>query len=350
MPESPGGFVAVLAHVAPVFADREATLDKMEDVVAEARSRGGDLVVFGESFLPGFPLWALVHAPIDTHAFFRGLTEQAVDVPGPQTRRLAALARRHGVHLSVGVTERSPASAGTLYNANLLFGPDGEVLNHRRKIMPTWAERLVWGLGDAADLRPVRTALGALGVLICGENTNPLARYAMAAQGEQIHVATYPPAWPFRRSAPPDYARWVQLRTLAHAFEAKVFILTAAGVLDEAAVLGLAAGHEGVEQVLREAPAAPSLAAGPTGEVVAGPLAGAEGLLVVPVDLTTAVEQRLAHDIAGHYQRHDLFTLTLDQRAQPPIRLLRDDPPAGVGTAMAELLGQAPPRPSRGPG
>ena len=299
--------------------------------MADAGGQGAQVVVFGESFVPGFPLWALVHAPVDTHEFFRALCEAALDVPGPETERLAATARRHRVHLSVGITERSPVSAGTLYNTNLLFGPDGALLNRRRKIMPTWAEKLVWGQGDGEGLRPVRTALGSMGVLICGENTNPLARYALAAQGEQIHIATYPPAWPFRRDNPPDYARWVELRSAAHSFEAKVFNLTAAAHLDAAAIDHLAGGDERAARLLHDAPSAPSLIVGPGGETLAGPLTGKEGILVADIDLGEALAHKLAHDVAGHYQRHDLFSLTLDQRPQPPIRLVGSAEGPGQG-------------------
>lgn len=324
-------FTAVVAHAAPVFLDREATLAKLESIVDESAGLGADLVVFPESFIPGFPLWSFVHAPIDTHPHFRRLYENAVDVPGAATARLAALAHRHQVHLSVGVTERSPVSAGTLYNTNLLFGPAGTLLNQRRKIMPTWAEKLTWAQGDASGLRPVRTELGSIGVLICGENTNPLARYAMAAQGEQIHISTYPPAWPFRRNAPPEYARWIRLRTESHAFEAKVFNLSAAGHLDERTISEAAAGDGAAQKALRDAPLATSLIVGPDGELLCDPLTGREGLLVAQIDLGDTIIPKIAHDVAGHYQRHDLFSLTLDQRAQPPIRRLNDAAGAVTG-------------------
>jgi nitrilase/aliphatic nitrilase len=126
----------------------------MEDIVADASRQGANLVVFPEAFVPGFPLWAFVHPPIDIHPFARRLYDNALDVPGRRIEWLGALARRHCLYLSVGVTERSPISTGTLYNTNLLFNPDGLLLNQRRKLMPTLAEKLVWGQGDASDLRP----------------------------------------------------------------------------------------------------------------------------------------------------------------------------------------------------
>ena len=325
MSNSLPAFSAALAHAAPVFLDRDATMDKMDVIIGEACRKGARLVAFPESFLPGFPLWALVHAPIDTHGFFRRLYDHSLETQGPDIERVAAMARRHGVYLSVGVTERSPVSVGTLHNTNLLFDPDGAVVNKRRKLMPTWAEKLVWAQGDAAGLRPARTELGQIGILICGENTNPLARYALIAQGEQVHISTYPPIWPFRREAPPDYARWVMTRSVAHSFEAKVFNLTVAGHLDEATITAVAAGDHRAEKVLREAPAAVSLVTGPTGEPVGEPLSGTDGLLIVPINVAESIEPKAAHDVAGHYQRHDLFSLTLDQRPQQAIHLIQPD-------------------------
>ena len=131
-------------HVAPVFLDRERTLAKIESLTAEAAQHGARIVAFGEAFVPGFPLWCLVQRPIDQHQQFQQLYANAVLVPGPETSRLAQIARRNDVYLSVGLTERSPVSLGGLFNTNLIFAPSGELLAHHRKLVPTWAERLVW--------------------------------------------------------------------------------------------------------------------------------------------------------------------------------------------------------------
>ena len=122
MSNSLPAFSAALAHAAPVFPDRDATRDKTDAISGEARRKGARLAAFPESFLPGFPLWALVHAPIDTHGFFRRLHDHCLETHGPDIDRVAAMARRHGAYLAVGVTERSPASVGTLHNTNLLAG------------------------------------------------------------------------------------------------------------------------------------------------------------------------------------------------------------------------------------
>jgi nitrilase len=340
-------FRAAAVQAAPVFLDREATLDKMGPLVAEAAQEGAELVVFGESFLPGFPVWNLVLAPVDQHPFFRALYENALLVPGPQTERLADLARRHGVHLSVGVTERSPVSMGALYNTNLLFDREGRLINRHRKLVPTWAEKLTWANGDASDLRPVETDIGRIGTLICGENTNTLARYALLAQGEQVHIASYPPAWPFRRTGAAngyDLRRAIEIRSAAHAFEGKVFNVVAAAVLGDDAVELVAQGDERVEELLRSAPVPVSLVVGPNGDVRGGPLVGDEGIVYADVDIAESIEAKQAHDIVGYYQRFDLFSLRLDQRPQRPIELVDESGEAGfAGGPEAPPAYAAPP-------
>src|SRR5207247_8186506 len=144
----------------------------------------------------------------------------------------------HNVFLSVGVTEKSSLSMGTMWNSNLLIDPSGLLLNRHRKLVPTWAEKLTWAYGDAEYLRVEQTRLGRLGALICGENTNTLARFALLAQGEQVHLATYPPVWPFRRPSKPstyDLTEAIRIRSAAHAFEGKVFNVVASCILDEQA-------------------------------------------------------------------------------------------------------------------
>jgi nitrilase len=339
-------FRAAAVQAAPVFLDREATLDRMGPLVAEAAREGAELVVFGESFLPGFPVWNLVLAPVDQHQYFRALYENAVLVPGPQTERLADLARGHGVHLSVGVTERSPVSMGGLFNSNLLFDREGRLVNRHRKLVPTWAEKLTWANGDASDLRPVETDLGRIGALICGENTNTLARYALLAQGEQVHIASYPPAWPFRRTAAAkdyDLRRAIEIRSAAHAFEGKVFNVVAAAVLGDDAVELVARGDERVEDLLRSAPKPVSLVVGPNGDVCGGPLVGDEGIVYADVDIAESIEAKQAHDIVGHYQRLDLFSLRLDQRPQRPIELLDESDEAGFAAAGGAAAPEADP-------
>ncbi|MBV1796626.1 nitrilase-related carbon-nitrogen hydrolase [Siccirubricoccus sp. G192] len=185
------------AHLAPVWLDAARTVDKACDAAAEAVRAGAQLVVFPKSFISGFPVWTALAAPILTHEWFRRFAAHSIRADGSEVTRMRAAARRHGIYLSFGFSEATEASVGCLCNSNLLIGPDGRVLNHRRKLAPTYYEKLVWVPGDAAGLRVTATAIGRLGTLICGENTNPLARFALMAEGEQL---TWPPS---RRSGQP---------------------------------------------------------------------------------------------------------------------------------------------------
>lgn len=310
-------------QAAPVFLDLPASLDKLETLVGEAAAGGAQLVVFGESFLAGFPIWNGVLAPIDQHGFHERLAASALTVPGPATERLAAIARAHRVVLSVGVNEANPNSLGQLWNANLIFDAAGTLVNHRRKLVATWYERLTWSHGDAHDLRPVELDGWQLGALICGENTNTLARFTLLAQGERLHIASYPPAWPFDgRAAGFDYdlAENIRLRAAAHAFEGKVFVVVAASTLDDVAVAEVAGGDERIEAALR-ATAPASMIVGPDGRLLAGPLLAPEGIVHAEIDIAREVAAKQAHDIVGTYNRADIFSLSVDMRRPSILRV-----------------------------
>jgi nitrilase/aliphatic nitrilase len=341
-------FRAAAVQAAPVFLERDATIARLEQWVAKAKGAGADLVVFGESFIPAFPLWNMLYAPIDQHAFYRRLFDNAIVVPGAHVEQLGEIARRHRVVLSVGVTEKGSISMGAMWNTNLLFGADGKLLNRHRKLVPTWAEKLTWANGDASNLRVEPTELARLGMLICGENTNTLARFALLAQGEQVHIASYPPAWPVRRpGADQNYnlTEAIRIRAAAHAFEGKVFNVVASCALDEQAIAEVSQGDGEVRRILMSAPPATSMVLGPQGEMLTAPHVGGEGMVVAEIDVSLSIEQKQLHDIVGYYNRFDIFRLTVDQRPNRPITLIRDEGDTGEGTQedASRPAGDAPP-------
>lgn len=329
-------------QAAPVFLDVERTLDKVTELVSEASRQGADLVVFGESFVAGYPLWGGVLPAVRQHAFFEELVASSVTVPGPHTERLAAIARRFDVALSIGINESAPNNAAQVFNANLVFNRSGQLVNHRRKLVATWYERLTWSHGDGYDLHPVPIDDCTVGVLICGENTNTLARYALLAQGEQVHIASYPPAWPFdQREGKPEYdlADSIRLRAAAHSFEGKVFTVVAATALDAAAVEHVAQGDQEIARTLTSTPTA-SLVIGPRGDVIAGPLVGEEGIVYAELDLQEAIPLKLAHDIIGTYNRFDVFQLTVNGTRHRPVTIVSE------GAAATRILTDSPADPS----
>jgi len=318
-------FKAAAVQAAPVFLDRDATIDKIAQLVPKAKAMGADLVVFPESFIPTFPVWTILHAPIDQHDYYKRLFENAVLVPSARTRKLGEIAWANEIFLSVGCTEKSDYSMGAMWCTNLLFDRKGKLINRHRKLMPTWAEMLAWTPGDASDLRPVTTEIGKIGVLICGENTNTLARFAMLAQGEQVHIATYPPVWPFRRSVAAggsyDTKEFTRLRAAAHAFEGKVFVIASSSSLDEDAIQQISGGVPENRTLLENASKGASMIVGPTGQIMGEPVVGGEGFAVADIDISEAIILKEAHDIIGRYNRFDVFQLRVNQTRIKPVRL-----------------------------
>ncbi len=310
------------AHVAPVFLDLEKTVEKTCSLIEEAARHGAQLIAFPEAYVPAFPIWSALAAPIHNHDWFRRLAANAMHCPGPELRRICAVARRAGILVSLGFNELSSVSVGCLWNANVLIGDDGSILNHHRKLVPTFYEKLTWANGDGAGLRVCDTRLGAIGVLICGENTNPLARYTLMAQGEQVHVSTYPPVWPSRdprRGGNYDLASAIRIRAGAHSFEAKCFNIVASGYMDTAMRDALAAIGPEAARILDETPRGVSVIIGPTGEPISDILSAEEGLLYAEIDLAACVEPKQIHDVVGYYNRFDVFQLRVDRSANRPI-------------------------------
>src|SRR3546814_255619 len=227
-------------------------------------------------------LWAAVQAPIESHDLFKRFAAVSVVVPGPEVQRICAAARRHDILVSIGISEATRASVGCLWNANLLIDADGAILNHHRKIVPTFFEKMIWANGDGVGLRVVETAIGRVGMLICGENTNPLARYALIAQGEQLHISSYPPTWPTRDPAEAgryDLAAAIRIRAGAHAFEAKAFNLVAAACIDATLLKALEPLGSDAVRIVRETPRGVSMVLGPAGEVLGDSMSEEAGLL-----------------------------------------------------------------------
>jgi hypothetical protein len=165
-------YTIAAAHVAPVFMDLESTVDKTCSIIREAAQNGAQLVAFPETFIPAFPVWLALRAPIHNHDLFCELAAHTMRADGPQMARIARTARECGIFVSIGFNEGVDRSTGTIFNSNALIGDDGKALNHHRRIVPTFYEKLVWPPGDGAGLHVVETRLGRGGMLICGENTN----------------------------------------------------------------------------------------------------------------------------------------------------------------------------------
>ncbi len=340
MPDYPK-FKACAAHVAPIFLDADATVQKACALIAEASRAGARLIAFPESFVPGFPVWAGVQAPIKNHEFFKRIAANSIEVPGPEVATICAAAREHAITVSIGVSERSAVSLGCLWNSNLLIGADGTLHNHHRKLVPTFYEKLVWANGDGDGLRVTATDIGKIGMLICGENTNPLARYTLIAQGEQVHISSYPPVWPTRLSNEPgryDLASAIRIRAGAHSFEGKVFNVVSSGFLDQRTLAALRGIERDGRDTLEHSPQAVSMVLGPSGEVISDTLCESEGLLYQEIDVSKCVEPKQFHDVVGYYNRFDVFDLKVTRKRLAPIEFLDETP-----RSLADGIGQSEP-------
>ena len=314
-------FKAAACHIASSFLDSQKTVEKAASWIGEAASNGATLVAFPEGFVPGFPVWAALRAPIYNHNFFKQLVSQALRPDGPEIARLRDAAQACGVYVSIGFSEGTDVSVGCIWNSNILIGPDGRILNLHRKLVPTYFEKLIWSNGDARGLRTTDTDIGRVGMLICGENTNPLSRYALMAQGEQVHVSTYPPFWPTRPPAETgayDLRRAIEIRAGAHAFEAKVFNIVSSGFADKAMIDTIAGGDADIRGIMERSPKSVTMVLDPAGNVISEVLSEEEGIAYADIDTANAIEPKQFHDVVGYYNRFDIFNLTVDRAPREP--------------------------------
>ncbi len=298
---------AAAVQMAPVFLDTRATLKKIHLFIEEAADQNLELLVFPETILPGYPYWAMTHDSMShLGRYNRRLHAESVVVPGPESDELCAAARKHHCNIVVGINEKD---GGTLYNSQLVINDAGELLGCRRKLVPTSQERLVWGRGDGADLKVYQTSLGVLGALICYEHSNPLFRYSIQAQGEQIHAANWPGGMPFIDSIMDAAIRH-------YAFEAGAFVISATSILTADIIDELAEGS-GTSKL--QPGGGYSAIVGPRGNYLAGPERDREGLISAELDFDEIVRAKIIVDGQGHYARPDVVQLHVNSKRQRPL-------------------------------
>ncbi|AIG01959.1 nitrilase [Pseudomonas fluorescens] len=311
-------FKAAAVQTAPVFLDTDATVDKVIRLIEEAADNGAQLVAFPEVFVAGYPYWNWMGSPIEGSPWFEKLMRSAIEIPGPEIAKIAQAAARHHINVVVGVNERNSQGVGTLYNTLVTISDEGRILGRHRKLVPTWAEKLTWAPGDASALRVHSTTVGPLGALACGENTNTLARFALIADGELVHVASYI-SLPV---APSDYdmAEAIKVRAAAHCFEGKLFTVVSCSTVSEEIIQALEPDYPQARALLTRRNSAFSAILGPDGRVIGQPLIDEEGIVYAEIDLSRCIQPRQMHDIAGHYNRFDIFDLRVNRRPQQSAR------------------------------
>jgi nitrilase len=327
-------FLVAAVQAAPIFLDRDATVEKGVALIEEAGAHGAKVIAFPETWIPGYPAWIFGAAdwdePLSKRVFAR-LQRNAVTVPSAATEALCRAARRAGAYVVMGINERDGTySRGTIFNSQLTISSDGEIVGVHRKIMPTHAERIIWGYGDGSTLHVHETPFGRIGSLICWEHWMPLARFAMHAKAEQVHIAAWPEV--------PDIHH---LASRHYAFEGRCYVICVGSYMttehlpedfELPAAMGAAGDFGGsASEIL---PGGSGII-GPDGAWIAGPVSGREEIVYGEVDLGRIAEEHQALDVVGHYNRPDIFQLTVDERPRYPVSWLTA-PPAAGGIAQVE--------------
>ncbi len=309
-------------QAAPVYHDLKGTVEKTVMLIKEAAINGAALIAFPETWIPGYPYWAWLDSPAWGMQFVQAYHENSLVMGSEECEVIQEAARANNIYVSLGYSERD---GGSLYMGQNLIGPDGKVIFTRRKLKPTFVERIIFGEGDGSDFKVAKTDIGNIGALCCWEHLQPLNRYAMFGYHEQVHIA----AWPgFSLYEGMAYALGPEVNNAAsmmYAVEGQCFVLAPCCIVSKEILDMLVADDPQKAAMLKEGGGAARIY-GPDGQMLCEPLApDEEGLLYADIDLGLISLAKAAADPVGHYSRPDVTRLVLDTRPQRPIELIQDD-------------------------
>ena len=318
-------------QAAPVFLDLDGTIDKTIDLMAQAAAQGVQLIAFPETWAPGYPWWIWLDSPAWGMQFVQRYNDNALVVGSAEFDRIKDAARKHGIWVSLGYSEKA---AGSLYIAQALIDDHGNTMQTRRKLKPTHVERTVFGEGDGSDLSVVETAIGNIGSLSCWEHLQPLSKYAMYSQNEQIHCGAWPSFSLYRGAA---YALGPEVNNAAsqvYAAEGQCFVIAPCATVSQA-MSDLLCTDAGKQQMLRTGGGYARIYA-PDGSPLGKALAeDEEGLVIADIDLGMISLAKAAADPSGHYSRPDVTRLLFDKTRREPVVLQHASEPVEGANANA---------------
>ncbi|MEP1061277.1 nitrilase-related carbon-nitrogen hydrolase [Phormidium sp. FACHB-592] len=317
---------AAAVQISPVLYSRQGTVEKVVKKIRELGQQGVQFATFPETIIPYYPYFSYVLAPFALAKEQLRLMEESVTVPSAETWAIGEAAKEANMVVSIGVNERD---GGSIYNTQLLFDADGTLIQRRRKITPTYHERMIWGQGDGSGLRAVDSAVGRIGQLACWEHYLPLARYALIADGEQIHSAMYPGSF-----AGPLFAEQTEINVRQHALESGSFVVCATAWLNA----------DQQAQIMKDTGCAIGPISGgnftaivsPDGSIMDGPLQAGEGEIIADLDFAQIDARKRLMDARGHYSRPELLSLLIDRTPTSPIHEWTEHPKSEAMYAAAD--------------